>query len=224
MYLTRFRFNTARRGARSLLASPQRLHAAVLHGFPNPDQLNTADMRLLWRVDRASRHDALIYLVSPEAPDLTHMVEDAGWPTRDDGWESRPYGPLLARLQEGQRWAFRLTANPVTHTYSAQNPDKRKWLGHVTVDQQIQWLLDRSDKFGFEIDKGEAGGYNLSVSNREALEFKRARHGKPVTIRTATFDGVFSVTNTERLERALNKGIGRAKAYGCGLMTLAPAE
>lgn len=33
MHLTRFRINTARQGSRHLLASPQRLHAAVMSSF-----------------------------------------------------------------------------------------------------------------------------------------------------------------------------------------------
>ncbi len=34
MFLTRFRVNTARSGARRLLSSPQAMHAAVMSSFP----------------------------------------------------------------------------------------------------------------------------------------------------------------------------------------------
>ncbi|MBB1246872.1 type I-E CRISPR-associated protein Cas6/Cse3/CasE, partial [Streptomyces durbertensis] len=56
MYLTRFRVNTARAGARRLLSSPQALHAAVMSSFPallpasSPGE-SPAGARVLWRLD-----------------------------------------------------------------------------------------------------------------------------------------------------------------------------
>jgi CRISPR system Cascade subunit CasE len=38
---------------------------------------------------------------------------------------------------------------------------------------------------------------------------------------TVTFDGRLEVTDPDALRRTLTQGI-RAKAYGCGLITLAP--
>ena len=38
-----------------------------------------------------------------------------------------------------------------------------------------------------------------------------------------TFDGSLTVTDPEKLRHALSNGIGRAKGYGCGMLTLAPA-
>ncbi|MEU0744125.1 type I-E CRISPR-associated protein Cas6/Cse3/CasE, partial [Streptomyces sp. NPDC006134] len=35
MFLSRFRVNTARPGARRLLSSPQAMHAAVMSSFPH---------------------------------------------------------------------------------------------------------------------------------------------------------------------------------------------
>lgn len=38
----------------------------------------------------------------------------------------------------------------------------------------------------------------------------------------AQFDGALQIEDPERLRTALTAGMGRAKAYGCGLMTLRP--
>lgn len=40
---------------------------------------------------------------------------------------------------------------------------------------------------------------------------------------TVTFDGRLEVTDPAALRRTLTLGLGKAKAYGCGLMTLAKA-
>lgn len=229
MYLTRFQINPARRGARELLGSPQRLHAAVLAAFPQ-----TADERgrVLWRVDR-DEHRTWLYLVSRTEPDLTHVVEQAGWPATQAGWDTRPYGALLSRLADGQRWAFRLTANP-TRTTSAHGsvrhpqdrpaeldprgrPKARRY-GHVTVDQQLEWLRARVDGWGFALPEGDTGG--VVVHGRETVRFRRDE--RTVTIARASFDGVLEVTDVGLLRDVLTTGAGPAKAYGCGLLTLAP--
>ncbi|MFG2646003.1 type I-E CRISPR-associated protein Cas6/Cse3/CasE [Streptomyces sp. NPDC048370] len=252
MYLTRFRLNAARIGARRLLSSRQVMHAAVMAAFPNllPTDQPTPDApRVLWRLDNNAPGEVFLFLVSPDAPDLTHVVEQAGWPTAmvdGPGWQTRAYAPFLDRLVEGGQWGFRLTANPVHHIRrTADEPRKRT--AHVTAHHQQGWLLDhdRQQRGGFRIlekpkDKRLLPGgtthegrehhgdrYELTVRDHRSHAFDKSRasgakRGKPVTLVTATFDGRLEVTDPELMRRTLTQGIGKAKAYGCGLMTLAP--
>lgn len=254
MFLTRFRVNTARPGARRLLASPQVTHAAVMSSFPMllPGDTPPPDgPRVLWRLDHTARADVHLYLVSPHRPDLTHLVEQAGWPTAAQadapGWETRPYGPFLDRLTTGSRWAFRLTANPIHHIRRKDNePIKRT--AHLTPRHQMGWLLDRQERCGFRITEKpddqrllpagtthtgrphHGDRYHLTVHDPRSRAFDKVRdpatptdrrHG-PVTLVTATYDGRLEVTDPDRMRHALTRGIGKAKAYGCGLLTLAP--
>lgn len=215
MFLTRFRINTARRGARKLLASPQAMHAAVLSSFASPAASNGA--RTLWRLDE-SGHDRLLYLVSPTEPDLTHLVEQAGWPTTET-WQTRDYAGFLAKLRAGQRWAFRLTANPVRNGRLPHGKDTQR-VGHVTVEQQRQWLLARADAAGFKVvSAGADAEADLTVHRRQTYTFRR--DGARVTLRVATYDGQLEVTDADALRTVLKAGLGHAKAYGCGLLTLA---
>lgn len=217
MFLSRFEFNTARRQSRELVASPQKLHAAVLAGFPAGRHSDSADGRLLWRLDQG-QHRTLLYLVSPYRPDLTHLVESCGWPTTQ-GWETRDYTPLLDRLRGGDRWAFRLTANPAITRRKTENAERSQRFGHVTVAQQTAWLLDRAGKHGFSVVEGEAKEPDVAVRGRRTLRFERK--GRTVTIATAVFEGTLEVVDPEALRHALTRGIGPAKGYGCGLLTLA---
>jgi CRISPR system Cascade subunit CasE len=215
MYLTRMALNGTRRQARHLLSSPQNLHAAVLGGFA--DSTVTEDGRVLWRLDARPPHKLLLYVVSPQAPDFTHIVEQAGWPTTET-WQTREYVPFLNRLQKGQRWHFRITANPTRSTWV--EGERGKVQGHVTPDQQQEWLQDRADRNGFELSTCQGSQEpDVAVMGRESQAFRRGS-GK-VTISTATFEGNLVVAEPDEFRRALTHGIGRAKAYGCGLMTLA---
>lgn len=241
MFLTKFEINTTRRGAKHLLGSPQRMHAAVMGAFP-PSV--TQGQRILWRVDR-NGHEAVLYLVSPSKPDLSGLVEDAGWPTTAT-WQTHSYLPFLDRLEVGQRYSFRLTANP-SHVARVGTDGPKKRLGHVTEAHQMKWLLDRAEVLGIDVGKeispghleaneSTGGGVSFWISQRDALSFRRqekeaatnrgasssAAKFRQVTITTATYEGTLTVKDPVPLKDALVSGVGRAKAYGCGLLTLAP--
>lgn len=220
MFLTKMMINPSRRGARQLMASPQALHAAVMAGFANGAA--TGDGRVLWRLDTYSAHRVVLYTVSPGKPDFTHLVEQAGWPTTET-WETRCYDGLLDSLRGGQQWQFRLTANPV-RSGRRDGWSDTKPLGHVTAKQQEQWLLDRSVNAGFRVVQsgdllGDNADIDLAVVDRSVRRFRR-KDGQ-VTIATATFDGSLEIVDADALRRTLTFGIGRAKSYGCGLLTLA---
>jgi CRISPR system Cascade subunit CasE len=235
MYLTRFRINTARTGARRLLSSPQFMHAGVMASFPEPPPQTGGGPRVLWRLDRKAKADVQLYIVSPDKPDLTHLVEQAGWPTASKSWQTYEYAPFLSRLREGDVWAFRLTANPV-HSIRRKEGEPTKRTAHITPRHQMNWLLKRQQALGFDVLEKppeqrllpQGDEWQLMVHNRRNLDFgkttDRTQKLNRVTLATATFDGRLRITDPDVLRRALIAGIGKAKAYGCGLMTLAPAE
>lgn len=257
MYLTRAFLNPRREGARKLLSNPHRLHAATLACFPEqPVPPPSEAGRVLWRLDPDNPYRPVLWMVSPTRPDLTHIVEDAGWPRSDTPWESRSYRSLLQRLDIGQRYAFQLTANP---TYSIPSvkpeaddpmsllesePHKRargKRVPHTTVSHQLDWLTRRSETAGFRIlpssahlPGSEENALQVEVKERGTTKFSKEcdkskdckvckKNGKhSVTIVRATYVGALEVTDPDALRLSLCHGLGRARAYGCGLLTLAP--
>lgn len=226
MYLTQMPLNPQRRSTRDLIVSPQRLHAAVLAGFlPGVSQRS----RVLWRLDSDGPHELNLYVVSAEMPSFDALVEQAGW-TSNPVWRTAEYEPFLARLALGQRWVFRLVANPVRSVRDA--PGSRDSEGSllrgrrvplIKESDQREWLLGRSDRLGFRVVDGASGGANLNVTRGQRRRFDRRKEDetRPVTLQTAQFDGVLEVTDVDALRRALSGGVGGGKGYGCGLMTLA---
>ena len=244
MFLTKIDLDPARRLARKYLGSPQVMHAVVLRATGGDD--GDGPGRVLWRADRGPATTTL-YLLSPSEPDCTQIVAEAGAAgTRS---LTLDYSPFLATLDAGQVWAFRLTANP---SYSApRGPEVRgKRYGHVTVEQQRRWLIERTPRYGFELvpvpgtgaaeaDDAASGAAattsadvnavaasaSVVVVRRERPVFRRRNPDRDrrdrVTINRTVYEGVARVTDPDALRHALVAGIGRSKAYGCGLMTLA---
>ncbi len=216
MYLTRMHLNRRLRTAQRLLASPQRIHAAVESCFP-PGAIGSAGGRTLWRIDSTPHGEALL-IASPNPPDMRHLREQAGWQT-DGGSTTRSYTPLLESLTEGQRWRFRLTANPV-HAIRKGTWEDTKPCAINGAKRQEEWLLKRSTAMGFTFPDGPDESHQLAVTGQHAHQF--TRENRKVTIATATYEGILTITNPDLLRAAMTTGIGRAKAYGCGLLTLAP--
>ena len=223
MFLTKIDLAPERRLARKYLGSPQAMHAVVMGATGG--NIGDGPGRVLWRVDRGTT--TALYILSPLEPDCSQLVAEVG----AAGTQARTldYSPFLASLDAGQLWAFRLAANP---SYSAsRGPGVRgQRYGHVTVEQQRQWLVERAPRHGFELkpvdhvdDEGSDGA--VMVVHRERPVFNRRRsegEGRDrVTINRTVYEGVLRITDPESLRRALIAGIGRSKAYGCGLMTLA---
>jgi CRISPR system Cascade subunit CasE len=226
MYFTQMPLNPQRRSTRELVESPQRLHAAVLAGFlPGAPSRG----RVLWRLDSDGPHDLNLFVISGEAPSFDSLAEQAGW-SANPVWRTADYGLFLSRLGEGQRWVFRLRANPIRNVrderQSTDDPLRRgSRVPLIKESDQRDWLLSRSVALGFEVVLGASGAANLSVTQSRKQKFGRRSDGdaRTVTLQTVQYDGVLEVTDASALRRALTGGIGGAKGYGCGLLTLAVA-
>ena len=214
MFLTKIDLAPERRLARKYLGSPQAMHAVVMGATGG--NIGDGPGRVLWRVDRGTT--TALYILSPLEPDCSQLVAEVG----AAGTQARTldYSPFLASLDAGQLWAFRLAANP---SYSAsRGPGVRgQRYGHVTVEQQRQWLVERAPRHGFELmpvdhvdDEGSDGA--VMVVHRERPVFNRRRsegEGRDrVTINRTVYEGVLRITDPESLRRALIAGIGRSKA------------
>lgn len=217
MFLSEFQVNLGRRAAREMISSPQLIHAAVLGCFP-PGASSSDAARTLWRMDQAD-HAPKLFISSPIQPDFSALAEKAGW--SNGGARSARYDEFLEDLTDGQSWRFRLTANPTVSVKDANRPLERgRRLSHVTATQQSEWLSVRAQRLGIILSDGDSPTFRLTQRGTRQFTKQGGRH--KVTIATAQFDGTLRVADAPRLRDALMNGIGGARAYGCGLMTLAP--
>lgn len=224
MFISKIDLNPNRVGYLKRLCSPYRLHAAIEASLPTAERHETNEGRVLWRIDGLPGGAGVrLYVVSPDKPDLGSIARQAG-DESSSTWETKNYDRFLEQIREGQRYRFRLKANPVRKVAKDQgrvpNPHVVGTLqGHVTKEHQLQWLLDRVERHGFRVLTGEQGP-EVSVvgSSREVF----MRGNAQVTLTTALYDGVMEVIDADALRHALTFGIGRAKGFGCGLLTIVP--
>jgi CRISPR system Cascade subunit CasE len=123
-----------------------------------------------------------------------------------------------AAIQAGRRFVFRLRANTTKKIDTKSGPNSVRRHGrHVPVrgdDERMAWFTRHADAAGFAVDGG-----NVRMIEIRAMG---GRGAKSVTVAGALFEGVLVVGDADRFRAALEAGIGPAKAYGFGLLSIAP--
>lgn len=172
--------------------------------------------KVLWRLD-AAKNGYTQYVQSHGEPDWGNLP--AGLLVAPP--EVRPLSPVLGAIAPGQKFSFRLLANA---TYSARienGKDVRKRRAHATPAAQIQWLIRRGERDGFVIPTTRLGEPDVTPSVVPTLIGQKKECGK-ITVVPVRFDGHLIITDAKAFADAMINGVGRAKAYGCGLISLAP--
>lgn len=219
MFLSRVEINRYRKETIRALESPQIMHAAIAASFPSAEMAVSG--RILWRIDSIGKA-TYILVQSGIRPDFTHIVEQFGLPASNQAWDTIDISDFLESIENDQMWRFRLRANPVHSVKIPDNNNSRgKIFAHLTVKQQEDWLISRVQKNGFNIVKS-AEEYCVSIKEIEPMKFKR--DGDKVTINAVTFEGTLVVEERDLFINSIKNGIGRAKAYGCGLLTIAKVQ
>lgn len=79
-----------------------------------------------------------------------------------------------------------------------------------------EWFLGKTSSWGFSVLKS-----SFLVADIEVDQFRKS--GCPVTLQKAKVTGILNVENRDLFVNSVYTGIGRAKAFGCGLLQIIPA-
>lgn len=230
MFLSKLFIDPTSRHFRRDYADIQQMHRTVMSAFPDIDGETPARQAhgVLWRLDTHHR-GFLLYVQSQTEPDWSSLPEHY----LAQPHQLRGLQPLLEAISGGRKFAFHLVANP---TRAVQRSDKeqlqRAEAGKTrqprrvslhTPQSQIDWLIRQGERHGFVIPAGRNGQPDLAPFPAYRTQGK-AKTDKPVTIDHVRYDGHLIITDPEQFTIAVRDGIGRAKAYGCGLISLSPAN
>lgn len=199
MYLSQLLLNPRSRNARYDLSDRYELHRTLMSAFPAE---LPADERVLFRVEDNRNQPVVAILVqSRYLPnwDAVERMERHGYLASAPNLRAIGIEAAL-----GQKFPFRLQANP-----TVKRDGKRHAL-HVD-DALIGWLLRQGDHHGFTCDPLRVQMVKLG---------KRYGQKRRQTWHAVQFDGALMVTQVEAFEAALINGIGSAKAFGFGLLSI----
>jgi len=176
-------------------------HRALWSLFPNVERGDASPF--LYVVESLNLATGVSVLMQSSIKPLDHSVLA----------DVRAMKPLTVQLRDGQRLGFRTLANPTRCIADKEHKTNKRNRGKCRVpliheEAQCEWL---GKKF-----KGAALLHEVSVTNHAPLYFRKgSRVGKVVP---ASFEGVLEVCSADQMMQIWKKGVGPAKAFGCGLL------
>ena len=213
MYLSRLHLNPRDRQAAKDLRSAYALHQTLRWAFEGagevPGPLPEGE-RLLWRDD--GEQGLLVQSVT--RPDWAAIYG----PNPDYFLDLQIKPVDLSGLRVGQHLAFRLRANVTVNRFrdgqDRQADPRTKRQALRGAGEQVEWLERQGERGGFGVVRAD-------IAQSGNVRLYKARGGTPMTLFAVTYGGLLRVDDPARLAQTVQGGIGKAKALGFGLLSLA---
>ena len=225
LFLSRLCVNVHRRKVQHDLADCSAMHRRVLEAFPQaPGVGNARDhFGILYRVETL-RDQVVIIVQSATEPDWSRLPSEY----LSTNPEVKPIDALLDHIQAGIALRFRLVANPTRRISNSNVLEVATSYGkRVPVlgeEQQLAWLTRKGKQCGFVLLPVHlAPVSDVRIMPQAESGGQRGSTGR-VTLGSVRFDGRLCVIDAERFRQALVDGIGSGKAFGMGLLSVAPDD
>lgn len=229
MILSRLVLNPRSRRVARDLADCQELHRTVLSAFPEAAG-GSARQRfgVLFRIEYCRGAAPVLLIQSSENPDFSALP--SGYLAQPP--KSKDIGAAWRGIAHDSVLRFRLRANPTRKIETKSGPGGARRNGRrvelKTEEEQLKWLARKSRESGFEIVSVRAAAEypDVWVSAEGKVSGSRGlpdgAGSKPrLTFASVLFNGKLRVIDMEIFRATLEHGIGSAKAYGFGLLSVA---
>ncbi len=251
LFLSRLILDPRSRQVWSELARPYEMHRTLMRSFSQASveegDIAREKFGVLFRADVDDRRNlVIVYVHSAVEPDWSflttldhYLLVDPDLPNPACNDVMRAY----QGLQNRQVCSFRLRANPtkrIGKVIKGEAELKGKRVGLLREEEQIAWLIRKSQ----QREKGKPGGFEILMNevedqNGEIRQVPRVnvhREGKQLgrkkeegrshktTHLAVRFDGLLRVTDADAFRETLARGIGPGKAFGFGLLSIAPVH
>lgn len=244
MYYSRLILNPRNRKVQRDLADPYELHRTVFHGFPTGKvdlaRDNAEASGILYRLDiQPQNHLPILLVQSQVMPNWGFLQQELyqQYLLPFDPYQEQENPAVKERnfvLVAGQRLLFRLRANP-TRRLSAGKGHKGQRVGIYEEKEQREWLDKKAQQAGFRVVRAEIqAGDKVQWEELRAIsqQKRQAYQQNPTTeklppktgLLEIQFDGILQVTDPAAFHTAIQAGIGSGKAFGFGLLSVAPVR
>ncbi len=222
MLLHRIHLNPRCREARRDLSDPYQLHSTLCRAFCEPDR-KCPEGEILWRLEPEtdSTGRPRILVQSRSIPDW-ERIGVQGWLAKADPAVDLKNRLKLDSLKVGQRFRFRLRANPCVTRNG-------KRLGLMRQAEQEVWIERKAQRHGFSLPR--LASSNPSETSQERVDVRISQEqilrgkqhaGNGIRVYSVLYDGILTVTEPDIFGNALKTGIGHGKVMGLGLLSVVP--
>lgn len=216
MFISKLTLNLLNRQVRSEINSPYQMHRTLLKAFTSNDKILTS--RLLFRIENITKNsisngiDVIVQNLD-QKPDWSKLTVSDDYLINEPLTKEFDFSIIQLGL-----YKFRLRANPCVKRNG-------KRIGIYTEESQTDWLKRKCVDNGFKLIYSHGSDFSIgSKSKTENMNKESESNKSDIYHLGVDFEGVLAIIDKEKAISALEKGIGSAKAFGFGLMTIAKAD
>ena len=211
LWLTRILPDPRNRDARKDIAGAVDMHHRLMALFPDdvPSTEARRELGVLFRVETAPTGPQVL-LQSTHQPDLTLLPAGYG------AAQTKTLSPLLDALRTDLTVRYRIVANPIRKPgRTTRELYNLSSVVPLTGHAAEEWWLRQAEASGLKAITVQAVPLDAARGTRRQ-DAQRIKHAR------TQFDGTAIITDPDHLRTRLVDGIGKGKAYGCGLLSIAP--
>lgn len=216
--LSRLLLNPLSRDVRRDLGSVVALHRTVMSAFPEADCEPRRTHGVLFRLEVDERRGRIELLVQSGCPPNWGTLPSQYLVECDEQNPAVKSLDVFESLPAGRELTFRLRAN-ATKRVTTDAGSKRVELRGDSV--RLGWLRRKAEAGGFALCCDETGS-GILIREEHKMGGSAGKRQGSVTLQSVLFQGRLTILDADQFGRTLREGIGPAKAYGCGLLSLAP--
>lgn len=202
MYLAKLELNEQNQIVHREQGNAHAFHQRIMQAFPNEQR---AKARADWHVLFRQEPDSNVVLVqSAIAGSWENLPE-----TYLANHQSKLFNTEPQHFEVGRMLQFRLKANP-----SKRDNQTKKLIGMFHQVDQLAWLGRQANQHGFEL-------CGVDVIPTPNVFGKKMGEKALIRLVTVLYQGTLKITDSDHFMTAMQQGIGRGRAYGCGLLSIA---
>jgi CRISPR system Cascade subunit CasE len=222
-----------RSAARWRFLEPYQLHQIIWKGFPGIESAEGSRPFLYRHNEEEKCHSILVQ--SAVKADWKHLDDEAEGTTT----QIRTFDPEGLKL--GTRFRFFVRTNPIVERKGYADKASRRIVvgskldyvaGKLGVEVETlddrekrltEWIERKGAEGGFAIERDELSRPLLMIAPNHDYTIRRSRNRNddPMTFTGVDFEGILRITDATAFANTLKQGIGRGKAFGFGLLTVA---
>ncbi|MHA1797635.1 MAG: type I-E CRISPR-associated protein Cas6/Cse3/CasE [Candidatus Helarchaeota archaeon] len=236
MYLTRAYLNPSNHQVLVDLIDVYQMHRTLCSAFPDSGNHQSAreKYKILYRLEYSIKSNQIVlYIQSAIKPDIM-KIESKFANYFEKPPESRNINHFIQKIKHESHYRFKLKANP-TKKMKKKDSGKSTRVPLKFEKEQIEWLVRKGKMSGFKLALvkivkdshiydlaivSEIESYAKPIFNRNYKKNLNLTH--KMTFYSVIYEGHLIITDPDLFKDTIKKGIGPGKAFGFGLMSIAP--
>lgn len=208
MYLSKLSLDPKHAQVQSEVANRYELHRTLTAQFPGKKR---KDIGLLYRIELPDQ-----YCFQPITLLIQTQIEPDWRNIYDRGMLFKPpqVKVFTTNFSKSEKFYFRLLGNPTARR--KQHDGSRKRVGLYDREDQQDWILRKAQYGGFKV-------LSLQLADLGLIESSKKKNNQTFQIKhlAVKYEGLLQIIDPEDFKKTFVKGIGSAKAFGFGLLSLA---